>query len=133
MRQLRWSKPVMLNLMNTLRKLVCHKIQRKNIWNFIMLKSIWHVRMLLHPFDHGDQTILTFTGELVRCGFVTKILRFLGFLKEFDILTGLWQRFFCVLFVWKEWDYIMEIRVKKMGFECAIGPPMFTWVRHFPG
>ena len=29
-------------------------------------------------------------------------------------------------FIEREGVYIMEIRVKKMGFECAIGPPMFT-------
>ena len=92
---------------------------------------------------------------VVREGFVIRISRFLGFLREFDILTALWQwfsfflisflpfffsfsplffslffpsfspLFFSLWFVWKEGDYIMEIRVKKMGFECAIGP-LFT-------
>ena len=69
-----------------------------------------------------------------------KDFKVLGFLKEFDIPTVLWQGFFSLFlfsffsswFVWQEGDYIVEIRVKKMGFECAIGPPIFTWIRHFP-
>ena len=33
---------------------------------------------------------------VVRWGFLTRTSRFLGFFKELDILTRLWQGFFCV-------------------------------------
>ena len=55
-----------------------------------------------------------------------KDFKVLGFLKEFDILTELWQMFFFSFVVCEKNEIIKQKLEKKMGFECAIRPPITT-------